>query len=185
MQYYKVARIDGFDFHTGKTINYREMVGKTVKNPKHSDSHELCSDNVLHASELFIDALNYGQIPCSVFVVEGTPVSTQSDKYGFKELKVVEEIPTHDFKKAYYQWNIWMLNDIKNNLKDDEFGAVSTIEQTIQVFSNALMTGKINESAAMSAESAAMSAVRSARSAESAKKRELSEKFIEFLRNSA
>ena len=78
--YYKVAKLDGYDFHTGNTINYRENIGKTVTNPKKSKSNELCSDNVLHASKLFIDTLYYGQLPCAVFEVEGIPVSEQYDK---------------------------------------------------------------------------------------------------------
>lgn len=30
MKYYKLARPDGWDFHTGKKVNYRENIGKTV-----------------------------------------------------------------------------------------------------------------------------------------------------------
>jgi len=31
--YYKLARPDGWDFYTGKTINYREGIGKIVNAP--------------------------------------------------------------------------------------------------------------------------------------------------------
>jgi len=190
MQYYKVARPDGFDFYTGKTINYRDNIGKEVTNPKKTKSKELCSDNVLHASELFFDALNYGELPCSIYVIKGTPVVTQSDKLGFKKLSVVREIDTTHWQKAYNSFMIWMLEDLKNNFDNKKEQQVTdAINQTIQVFVNAQKTGKIDESAAASARSAASSATRlaeSARSAalsavESVKKKQLSDKFIELL----
>lgn len=33
-KYYKLAKPDGFDWYTGKTINYRESIGKIVTVPK-------------------------------------------------------------------------------------------------------------------------------------------------------
>ena len=170
-QYYKVARTDGFDFYTGNTINYRDNIGKTVTNPKKTESKELCSDNVLHASKLFIDALGYGELPCSVFIVEGTPVSEQDDKTGFKKLKVVREIGTENWKSAFYKFMIWMLKDLKNNFDvKKEKDVTKAINQVIKVFTNAQKTGKIDESAARaaaesaaeSADSAAMYAARAA-----------------------
>jgi len=32
-KYYKLAKLDGWDFRTGNTINYRENLGKTVTVP--------------------------------------------------------------------------------------------------------------------------------------------------------
>ena len=184
-QYYKVARPDGFDFHTGRTINYHENIGKIVNVPKKTKLKTLCSSDVLHASELFFDALGYGELPCSIFVVEGEAVTKQSDKAGFKKLKIIREIDTKNWKSAYYKFMIWMLEDLKNNFDNEkEKQVTNTINQTIKVFSDALNTGKINESAAESAarsaelaacsaacsaaESAARSAARSAWSAWSA-----------------
>jgi hypothetical protein len=91
--FYKLARPDGFDFKTGNTINYREAIGKTVKVPAFDKEPQLCSDSVLHAcldpNNCFVGA----KIPCSVFKVTGKPVVDDGSKCGFKELKVVEEIP--------------------------------------------------------------------------------------------
>ncbi|MBI5697227.1 MAG: hypothetical protein HZC29_01730 [Thaumarchaeota archaeon] len=111
-QYYKVARPNGYDFHTGKTINYRDNIGKTVKPKSKSKNFEICTDSVLHASENFFDALSYGKIPCSIFIVEGNPVVEESYKCGFSKLKIIKESPTTHFTEAYQDWTIWMLQDI-------------------------------------------------------------------------
>ena len=170
--YYKVAKTNGFDFHTGKTINYRKNIGKIVINPKISEEIDLCSDNVLHASKEFLQALNYGEIGCSIFRVEGNPVSEQTDKLGFKQLKIVEEINTKDWNSAYYRTMIYILEDVKNNYDNEKnIDMTKAIDQTIQVFINANRTGKVDESAAESARSAARSE----------KLHEYSEKFIEEL----
>ena len=194
-QYYKVARPDGFDFHTANTINYRENIGKTVSVPNKTKSKELCSSDVLHASELFFDALGYGQLPCSIYIVKGNAVSTQSDKVGFKKLKILREINIENWQSAYHKFMIWMLEDLKNNFDNEKEKQVAvSINQTIKVFTDALKTGKIDKSAVSAAWSvawsAAWSAEAAARSAESAwsveaawsaKKKQLSDKFIEFL----
>ncbi len=158
-QCYKVARPDGFDFHTGNTINYRINIGKTASNPKKTKSKELCTADLIHASEFFFDALYYGEIPCSIFLVEGIPVSKQSDKAGFKELKIVKEIPTAKWQNAFYSLMIWMLKDLKNNFDcKKEKDATDAVNQAVQVFVNAQKTGKIDMLAAKSARSAALSA---------------------------
>ena len=202
-QYFKVARTDGFDFYTGNTINYRDNIGKTVINPKQTKSKDLCSSDVLHASKLFFDALSYGQLPCSIFIVEGKSISKQSDKDGFKKLKIIKEISTIHWKESYYKFMIWMLEDLKNNFDTKkEINVVNVINQTINVFINAQKTGKIDksaaEAAARSAERSAWTVAEVARSvarsaawsveaaAESAaksvaKEKELSNKFIEYL----
>jgi len=98
MKYYKKARPDGWDFFTGKTINYRDNIGKTVTVPNKKGKALLCSDNVLHASwdpNCFVGA----KIPCSVFIVSGKPVVKDSEKAGFRRLKIVEEISLTDFEK--------------------------------------------------------------------------------------
>jgi hypothetical protein len=96
MQYYKKAFPDGWDFYTGKTINYRENIGKTVKVPNPKGKPTLCSNNVLHASQnpnCFIGA----KIPCSIFIVHGKPVVKDPEKAGFRALKIIEEIPESQF----------------------------------------------------------------------------------------
>ena len=182
MKYYKVARPDGFDFHTEKTINYRDNIGKTVKCPNQTKSNNLCSNDVIHASELFIDALGYGELPCSIFIVSGKPVKKDKDKCGFKSFKIIREVNTSHWKQAYYSFMIWMLEDLKNNFDNKKNQQVTdAINQTIQVFVNAQKTGKIDKSAAASAWSVVWSAESAARLARSAEKKQLSEKFIELL----
>jgi len=99
-QFYKLARPDGFDFHTEKTINYREHIGGVVRPPKKGKA-KLCSDTVIHASrdpnQCFIGA----KIPCSAYLVEGKPNTEDSCKCGFKQLKVIKELNP----KELFKWN--------------------------------------------------------------------------------
>ena len=158
-QFYKVARPDGFDFCTGNMINYRINIGKTASNPEKTESKELCTADVIHASEFFFDALYYGDLPCSIFLVEGKPVSKQSDKAGFKELKIIKEIPTANWQNAFHSLMIWMLEDLKNNFDCKiHKKATDAVNQAVQVFVNAQKTGKIDVFAALSAEYAVESA---------------------------
>ncbi len=148
-QFYKIARPDGLDFHTGNTVNYRINIGKTITNPNKTKSKELCTADLIHASEFFFDALYYGEIPCSIFLVEGIPVSKQSGKAGFKELKIVKEIPTANWQNALHSLMIWMFEDLKNNFDCKIHKNVTdAVNQGIQVFVNAQKTGKIDVSAA-------------------------------------
>ena len=96
--YYKVAQPDGFDFYTGRTINYRESIGRVVRVPTFDSKGTpvICTSSVIHASKQPIQALGYGKIPCSLFRVEGKPVVEDTDKAGFKEFVVAEEIPEDD-----------------------------------------------------------------------------------------
>ena len=157
-QFYKVARPNGFDFCTN-TINYRINIGKTISNPEKTESKKLCTADVIHASEFFFDALYYGDLPCSIFLVEGIPVSKQSDKAGFKELKIIKEIPTANWQNAFHSFMIWMLEDLKNNFDCKiHKKATDAVNQAVQVFVNAQKTGKIDVFAAESARSAAEAA---------------------------
>jgi len=98
MRYYKVARQDGYDFHTGKTINYRESIGKRVVCPDYGKyPKECCSRGVIHAGKNVLDALRYATLPCSIYEVDGRPVVSESDKAGFKSFRVVREIPESEF----------------------------------------------------------------------------------------
>ena len=95
-KYYKLAMLNGFDFRTGKTINYRENIGKTVIVPsydEHIKIYTLCTDTVLHASKKPLQCFVGASLPCSAFIVEGKPVVTSPDKCGFTKLTVLEEIP--------------------------------------------------------------------------------------------
>jgi hypothetical protein len=111
-KYFKLARPDGWDFYTGKTINYRENIGQTVKcpnkrneNPDIWQTHaEFCSPTVLHASKNLNDCFVGAQIPCSVYTVYGKPVIESKEKCGFKEFKVLEEIPEVMFDRLF-GWN--------------------------------------------------------------------------------
>ncbi len=98
MKYYKCARPNGWDFYTGKTINYRKNIGKTVTVPHftpETKQYRICSPLVLHASKKPLEALSYAKLPCSVFTVEGKAVVKDTDKCGFTHLTVLEEIPSN------------------------------------------------------------------------------------------
>ena len=95
-QYYKLATPSGWDFYTGKTINYRDSIGRVVRVPDGKGKLELCTATVLHASKNPNDCFIGARIPCSAFVVEGRPVVHDKMKAGFKSLKVVKEIKDLD-----------------------------------------------------------------------------------------
>jgi len=96
MKLYKLARPDGWDFYTGKKINYRENIGKIVKCPNPDKSLGVCSSGVLHASVDPNDCFIGARIPCSAYLVEGKPVCGDKKKFGFFRLKVIEEIKDLD-----------------------------------------------------------------------------------------
>ena len=89
---YKLAKPDGFDFFTGKTINYRENIGKIVRCPNPNPRLGICSDGVLHASENPNDCFVGANIPCSAYRVQGKSQCGDKRKWGFTELEVLEEI---------------------------------------------------------------------------------------------
>jgi hypothetical protein len=95
--YYKLAKPDGWDFYSGKTINYRKNIGKTVKPPLLKEwtgqKPDLCTTLVLHACPKPLDCFVGARIPCSVYLVTGRSVVDDGSKYGFRSLKVLEEIP--------------------------------------------------------------------------------------------
>ena len=98
-QYFKFAKVNGFDCHTGKTINYRNNIGKTVSPPGDNKDYDLCSNSVLHASKDVFDALKYVSIPFSLYKVSGTPIVKGDDKVGFAKMNVLKEIPEKEFDK--------------------------------------------------------------------------------------
>jgi hypothetical protein len=102
-QFWKLARPDGFDFYTGKTINYREHIGKTVKCPDYDKDGELCSGAFLHASRTPEQCFVGAKIPCSVYRVSGVPIKEDEGvKAGFKSLRVIKEMNPEDVFKWRY-----------------------------------------------------------------------------------
>ena len=103
-RYYKIAMPSGFDFFTGKTINYRAAIGAApVRAPAARGTNpELCTPSVLHASEVAEQCFVGGKVPCSLYVVEGRSVVSDSQKHGFLQLRVIEELdPAQHFKWNY------------------------------------------------------------------------------------
>ncbi len=91
--YYKAANLQGWDLHSGNTINYAENIGRIIKVPNYKAKPVLCSDSVLHACKRPLDIFIVTKIPFRLFLVEGKPVVEDTEKCGFKELTIVEEIP--------------------------------------------------------------------------------------------
>ena len=93
---YKLARPDGFDFYTGKTVQYRGEFPLVVKPPKADAKLGVCSSGVLHASKNPNDCFVGAKIPCSAYRVRGIPACGNAEKWGFTELTVIEEITDLD-----------------------------------------------------------------------------------------
>jgi hypothetical protein len=93
--YYKATSPDGTDFYSG-TILYE--VGKTVRPAKHPNPR-ICGPGFLHAADVPAETLVGGRWPCRLFEVTGKPHAgfdaDHPHKGGFKQLKVVREIPAH------------------------------------------------------------------------------------------
>ena len=100
-KYYKAANMQGYDFYSGKTINYAESIGKLVKVPNYKAPPELCSSSVLHASPTPLGVFVGAKIPCRIFRVEGKPVVKDSEKCGFKQFMVLEEIPQEQLGELF------------------------------------------------------------------------------------
>jgi hypothetical protein len=96
MTRYKVARPDGWDFRTRRTVNYREAVGGVVEAPDWRKDG-VCGGG-LHHSPTAIDALSYGTIPCSLYIVEPVGARSRIDAHKSKaqKLRVVEEVTDLD-----------------------------------------------------------------------------------------
>ena len=96
MTYYKATRTDGTDFRTG-TILYE--VGKRVRPAPHDGSRSICGPGYLHASDVPTETLLGGSWPCRLFEVSGKPCVGFDEHYrhkgGFKQLKVLKELPSH------------------------------------------------------------------------------------------
>ena len=100
-EYYKIARPDGWDFHTGDTINYRDNIGKRVVDPQYRKDATCCNVGVIHASKNPVDALRWSKLPCSVYRVSGRPVDVRDDKAGFRSFHILEEIPESELSELF------------------------------------------------------------------------------------
>jgi hypothetical protein len=106
--YYKLADPSGWDFHTRKTVNYAENVGKTVTVPNYNrkEKPSLCSSTVLHACKNVNDCFVGAKIPCRVFKVSGRPVVSDGGKSGFRKLTILEEI-SQDSLDEFFGWKYY------------------------------------------------------------------------------
>jgi hypothetical protein len=95
-RFYKLARPDGYDFHTGRTINYREHIGKLAIPPTPDSKAVLCSKGLIHASRNINDCFIGAKIPCSAYIVEGIPSVCDEQKCGFIALNVIAELTDLD-----------------------------------------------------------------------------------------
>lgn len=76
-KFYTLARPDGWDFPSGKTINYRDNIGKVINSYRFNIGEEFFGEAFARASRKPDQA--WFRIPCSVYEVRGTPV--RKDKY--------------------------------------------------------------------------------------------------------
>lgn len=99
MKAYKLTDLQGRSFYDHTT---KWAVGKTVKIAKKRRRHNLCAPGVLHACPNPNDSFVGASIPCRAFVVEGEPVTGDGKKFGFHELRVLEEVSHLD---RLFGWN--------------------------------------------------------------------------------
>jgi len=124
-EYYKIARPDGWDFHTGDTINYRDNIGKRVVDPQYRKDATCCNVGVIHASKNPVDALRWSKLPCSVYRVSGRPVDVRDDKAGFRSFHILEEIPESELSELFgfdYMRAAYPINplEIDNEVTDND-----------------------------------------------------------------
>lgn len=111
--YYKVAKADGYDWHSGNTINYRTAIGTTIAPPNPQIApYRFCGRGILHASGTAWGAWHwmingYGTVRTldnsSFYVVQGTPVVSmgvehRGSKHGFLSLYVAQELTKAQFE---------------------------------------------------------------------------------------
>ena len=115
-RYFKLAKVSGWDFYTGNTINYRDNIGKIVSPPNANKELGLCSSGVIHASKNINDCFINAKIPCSAYIVDGDPIECDNQKCGFVELSIIEELTNLD--KAFgwrYSEAVNPVNPLKIN----------------------------------------------------------------------
>jgi len=100
-KFYKIARPNGWDFPTGQTNNYRDSIGKIIRRPDEGETH-IAPPTFIYASRDANKAFIGGRIPCSLYLVEGTPVEDCGDRCAFKEVRVLCELdPASVFEWRY------------------------------------------------------------------------------------
>lgn len=123
--FYKATQPDGTSFHD-PDIKY--VVGKRVRPKPFDGDRRLCGAGVLHASRRPEDAASYAKYPFSLFKVEGTPFAEQSDKAGFRQLRVLEKIPSWEAFGPQGEQVLAAL-DRMGTLTDDELDSLTAQDQ--------------------------------------------------------
>ena len=103
MKAYKLAQPNGFDFHTGRTIQYRGLsYPHKIQVPNADATKGICSSGVGHASLNPNDCFQGAHLPCSAYELEFAPVCGDYTKYGWVEAIVLREIdPAELFSWRY------------------------------------------------------------------------------------
>ena len=102
-KFYTLARPDGWDFPSGKTINYRDNIGKVINCYRFNRREEFFGEVFARASRKPDQV--WFRIPCSVYEVRGTPVrrNRYQDEYWFSNLEVKRELQPSEFFKWNYE----------------------------------------------------------------------------------
>ena len=124
--YYKLAQPDGFDFHTGHTVNYRNAIGGTVTAPDYK--HTAKCGHGLHYCADPNDCFIGASIPCSAYEVK--PVGRRhkvidGQKSKTKTLAVLREITDLD---TLFGWRYSEVINPINPLKQSRHGPVTPAE---------------------------------------------------------
>lgn len=93
--YFKATRENGRDFFSD-SVDYAAALqsGEKVRvTTPRERRYQCCTDRVLHASDAAAETLIGGSWPCRLFRVKGRPVAREDHKYGFRSLRVSEELP--------------------------------------------------------------------------------------------
>ena len=107
--FFKLTTAEGFDLHTGSTINYRQALARaTPVRPLQTGEPRLCSPTVLHAASeprltftgLHRERLGLAQL--AMFRVAGIPLVSDGRKSGFQELRVIEELSAPVWQEIVY-----------------------------------------------------------------------------------
>jgi len=89
-RFYKVVTPDLASFHD-PTFVYE--IGKTKRpGTAKRDWYQIQTADVLHASATAPGAARWGDWPYRLVAAEGNPVCEEDGKYGFRQLKIVEEL---------------------------------------------------------------------------------------------
>ena len=112
--FHKLARSDGWDLYTGNTINYRRLLetGEPARPLKPNGTPALCTPTVVHAAReprstfSGLPAERRGLDQLTMFEVAGLPVVESGGKQGFRELRVLRELPASVWQEMVYGSNL-------------------------------------------------------------------------------